>query len=405
MKGANINVTGRARPRLHWIGFALLLWLFAVRIIEVIAADDAPAPLVEAKPPSVTELAESVELITADNAVSEKVPRLIAIDSSLNTRQWAGARELQGRIIEVLAQSGDQRGVAYVRSVFEDNADRRNDAAYALSLCPRADLADWRFMIRSLTVVEGQQAVSVLKTLTRFGQRATKPEWLRHVLLIGLRLEGEDQRHAVRLLEHWTGRHFGPGDQPPAKSLAAFQAWFREKYPNEPDPVLPVDPPDRRWKYAELRSQLERADGKELGDVAQGREVFQKAQCSKCHRKGEFGERLGPDLTTLGWRRQRKEILEAVLYPSHELDEEYPNVSVVTSDGKVLTGMMAAGPRDTVVIMQYDGQMQSLPRKSVEEIRTSRVSNMPENLLETLSLREIKDLFAFLVAGESETQP
>ena len=132
---------------------------------------------------------------------------------------------------------------------------------------------------------------------------------------------------------------------------------------------------------------------------------FKKAKCDRCHRKHDVGERFGPDLTTLGWRRQRKEMLSAILYPSHELNEEYPSVTLLTDDGRVLAGMMAAGPDETVVIVHADGRRTSVPKSEIDEIKPSRISNMPAGLLDSLSINEIQCLFDFLAESDPDAIP
>ena len=55
-------------------------------------------------------------------------------------------------------------------------------------------------------------------------------------------------------------------------------------------------------------------------DASDGRAVFEQ-ECAKCHRFGGMGKDFGPDLTTVANRFTRKDLVEAVLYPSKTISE------------------------------------------------------------------------------------
>ena len=139
--------------------------------------------------------------------------------------------------------------------------------------------------------------------------------------------------------------------------------------------------------------------------VQKGASVYQTAGCQKCHRRGKTGESLGPDLTSLGWRRQRREILHATLYPSHELNEEYPTVTIVLKSGKSLTGILAASAADALAIVSSTGIREEFSRTDVETIVNQKISNMPEAMLEPLNEDEIMSLIAFLSSVEGIPRP
>jgi putative heme-binding domain-containing protein len=139
--------------------------------------------------------------------------------------------------------------------------------------------------------------------------------------------------------------------------------------------------------------------------VKQGELIYQKAGCQKCHKRGKIGEALGPDLTSLGWRRQRREILQATLYPSHELNEEYPTVTVVLKNGKSLTGMMSSSSAESLAVVSSTGIREEFPRTEVEMIVNQKTSNMPDGLLEPLNEAEITSLIAFLTSVDGIPRP
>ena len=255
-------------------------------------------------------------------------------------------------------------------------------------------------MVRSLTVVEGDDAASVMKALQRFRPRANKPQWVRQVILIGLQLKPEQQPAAISLLKHWTGMPRGKGSW----MLTDYQAWFLKEYPDQPAAELPIDAANRKWNLASLQSEIQNLQPTaEL--VTAGEVAYQKAGCQKCHRRGKLGEPFGPDLTSLGWRRQKKEILQAILFPSQELHEEYPSVTVQLKDGRTFSGMLSAGTAETLSVISNKAVREEFPRSDVEAIVNQKISNMPDGMLEPLTLNEIRELFAYLTSIDGVPRP
>lgn len=347
----------------------------------------------DAVDPDVTAAVEAVR----NEPTREAVAALIAIDEEVAERDGSASQKMQAMTLQVLAQSGDGRALDYVRSVFESKTERRDEAAHALSLfClkrPR-NPQDWRYLVRSLPLVEGEQARSVLRALTRFRIRATKAKWLRQAILAGLPLDADGQAEASALLSQWAGTSAKLNGETPM-TLADWQRWFGGKYPEQPAPVLAQDPPNARWKFAELKTRLA-AESLTPERLQHGKAVYEKATCSKCHRKDGFGEQWGPDLSSLGWRLQKKEQLEATMFPSHRLNEEYPTFTVTTKTGKVFNGMMQAAGSGEIRIVASDGKVTVLPRTEIEEAVESNRSSMPDGLLDPLSYEEIRDLFLYL---------
>jgi putative heme-binding domain-containing protein len=157
---------------------------------------------------------------------------------------------------------------------------------------------------------------------------------------------------------------------------------------------LPVDSPTSRYKFAELLEFLETGQGTN-GDPERGAQLFEKAQCIKCHRFGPRGEAMGPDLTNTRQWLQLKQMLEATVFPSQSITDQYETTTIVTTEGQVFSGVVAAAD-GKIVVLQADGKKISLERAEIEESVPSRNSAMPDGLLDPLSLDEIADLFAYL---------
>jgi putative heme-binding domain-containing protein len=330
--------------------------------------------------------------------------RLIMIDLELSTDHSSESRSTCRLILRHLAVSGDDNAAQHVRTVFENEPERRSPAAFAISqaaLQHPSELQDWRLMVRSLPILSLEDAPSVLQALRRYRIRANKSQWVRHVILTGLRLPEDQRGPAVELLRHWTTLPVAPAAP---WSLAEYQEWFRSEYPEAPAATLPVDQPGRRWTMEMLLpAVLETDSTPELS--REGAAVYDKAGCRKCHQRSSPTPAPGPDLTSLGWRRQKFEILQALLHPSQDLHEEYPSVTVQLTDGTQLSGLLQAAPNDLLAIVNNQGERREIPRKDVEFIRNQPVSNMPEGTLEPLTQPEILALMAYLTSIDGVPRP
>ena len=101
-------------------------------------------------------------------------------------------------------------------------------------------------------------------------------------------------------------------------------------------------------------------------------------------------------MTTISKRFQMREILESVVYPSHVISDQYAAKSILTVDGRTFTGLLVPGAEGEVVLLTPGGEKKVLAKDRVDEIVPSRMSAMPEGLLNELTLKEIADLFAYL---------
>jgi putative heme-binding domain-containing protein len=198
---------------------------------------------------------------------------------------------------------------------------------------------------------------------------------------------------AVALVEHWTGQRFYSTGESAGAALDKAQAWFHETYPNSPK-ATPLPTLSGKWDIDDLTRHLRTPTSR--GDAARGAAVYAKANCAKCHRFGETGESHGPDLTSVAKRFSKREILEAILFPSHVVSDQYASKSVRTTDGRVLSGLAAITAEGDVLLRLPTLETVQVPRDEVEDIAQSSVSSMPEKLLDPLTLDEITDLFAYL---------
>jgi len=134
--------------------------------------------------------------------------------------------------------------------------------------------------------------------------------------------------------------------------------------------------------------------GRKRGDAVLGMQIFEKT-CANCHKLHGKGKTIGPDLTGAE-RKDRKKLVFNLVDPNAAIRQQYISYVAVTTDGRVLTGLLADSTPETVSILDAKNKRTRLNRKDIEELRESTVSLMPEKLLEPFTDQQIRDLFAYL---------
>ena len=155
----------------------------------------------------------------------------------------------------------------------------------------------------------------------------------------------------------------------------------------------------KEWKMADLEPALD-----EVGhgrDFEKGRAVFNDAQCIACHRFGNDGGSVGPDLTAVASRFGRRDILESIIEPSKVVSEQYMNTAIRMKSGDVQVGRVVE-ENDADLIMQPNPlapERVTLKKADVQVRSLSKISPMPQGLVDTMSRDEVLDLLAYLEAG------
>ncbi len=134
------------------------------------------------------------------------------------------------------------------------------------------------------------------------------------------------------------------------------------------------------------------------GDPRRGEKLFwsQPNQCGGCHRIGDRGTAVGPDLSTIGKLRSREDLLESLLEPSRRIEPKYATYVAATADGLSLTGLLVSRDERWVVLRDSKGKEGMLAARDVEELRPSRASLMPDGQLAEMTAQEAADLINYL---------
>lgn len=185
-----------------------------------------------------------------------------------------------------------------------------------------------------------------------------------------------------------------------------FVDLFEKTNPPRPLPDLSGLQLVKEWKLEDLEAGLNFEAS--TRDRANGRKVFARALCGRCHRRGPEGGVAGPDLTHVSRRFSRRDLLAEIIDPSRSIAENYQSFVVEMKDGRVLSGQVIPNLdyRDPYLQLALDSlrpdELTRVAKTSVRATRRSPVSLMPAGLLNTFSRNEILDLLAWIELGDEK---
>ena len=157
--------------------------------------------------------------------------------------------------------------------------------------------------------------------------------------------------------------------------------------------------PRREAVIAEMRSFLRKTPG----DAHKARRRSASSAASATRSTAQ-GQEVGPDITLNG-RSSFEQLLSNVFDPSLVIGSSYQARTVLTADGRVLTGLLAEDSPQRVVLKVQGGKLEVIPRDEIEVMKTSPLSLMPEDLEKQLKPQELADLFAFITLDKPPSDP
>jgi len=182
----------------------------------------------------------------------------------------------------------------------------------------------------------------------------------------------------------------------PAHRTLAEQLQFALYPPGVPSDVSRATNSSRPDSDTQWRTALQ--DG---GDAMSGRRVFLQAAtgCVTCHRVRGRGGSVGPDLSAIARSSDRDKLITSILSPSRDVAPGYVQSMVLTTDDAVLSGLITTrGADGSLTLTTAAAASITIPATQIAEIRPTEVSIMPEDLELGLSVKDFRDLLAFLLS-------
>lgn len=322
---------------------------------------------------------------------------LIALDQRLaGGAPSSTAAQARMGIIALLAESGRDDAMDYLRQLWKTDEQRRVDITLGLATQPAGK--NWSYLVASLPILDDTVGLDVVKALSQVPQRPVDARHFRDLLELAQRLGAEGGLAACRLVEFWAGEPVLEGEKDWRSALQRCTHWFEQKWPSETPVAAPrhSDQPAESTGASLQRTLEYLVSHADRGDPGNGRQLFTSARCSQCHRVGTLGESAGPDLTSLATRFSRRETLTAIVHPHEVVPPQYRSTTLLLNDGRVIAGLKTDNGDGTVTVLESSGHKSRISLDEIAEQKTAESSSMPAGLIDRLSLEEINDLFAFL---------
>ena len=137
-------------------------------------------------------------------------------------------------------------------------------------------------------------------------------------------------------------------------------------------------------------------------DFTRGHDMFIAAACQACHRLGNDGGGVGPDLTGAGNRYTLRDLLENIIQPSKVISDQYESTIIELKDGNVITGRITGDETNTLFLATNPSAPNEVTEVKLSDIKSrtvSPVSLMPPSLVNTMNPSEVMDLLAYILSG------
>lgn len=125
-----------------------------------------------------------------------------------------------------------------------------------------------------------------------------------------------------------------------------------------------------------------------------GKEVFTK-HCATCHRIADVGVQVGPDISD-SRTQSPSQLLTNILDPNRAIDSNYFRFVALTVDDQVVEGMIAEETSDAIVLRGQNNSRTVLPRSTIQELKGTGVSLMPDGLEAQIDPQAMADLISYI---------
>ena len=138
-----------------------------------------------------------------------------------------------------------------------------------------------------------------------------------------------------------------------------------------------------------------------------GKAAFNALGCIKCHRFNGAGGGSGPDISGVGNRFQPADLLEAIVMPSKVISDQYQATEIITKKKQVFVGTVSEENDDVVVVRPspLSTATETVKKDQIAERRPSKVSIMPQGLIDVLHEDEVLDLLAYIRSAGDPKDP
>ncbi|MEC9097077.1 MAG: hypothetical protein VX776_10615, partial [Planctomycetota bacterium] len=156
----------------------------------------------------------------------------------------------------------------------------------------------------------------------------------------------------------------------------------------------------KHWKIDDLVTDASNLPAGRSYEV--GKRMFTTATCIQCHRFGNIGGILGPDITGAARRYSPQVLLREIIEPSVQVSDQFKTHSIITLAGKIYQGRILEQDDEQLTVAidpKAPAAVIEIKAGEIDEVLPSQTSMMPLGLLNTLTREEILDLLAYIQSG------
>jgi putative heme-binding domain-containing protein len=158
-------------------------------------------------------------------------------------------------------------------------------------------------------------------------------------------------------------------------------------------PTMRMDPKNA----PEIKTLLSARGDRERGAALMAASAKSDLQCLKCHIVNGQGGQIGPDLSAIGKKASRENLLESILLPSKAIADQYVSWVIETRAGLILTGLITEETADHVLLRDANGKDTRIDKKEVASRAKSPTSLMPADLVGTMTTTDLVDVVEYLL--------
>ena len=170
---------------------------------------------------------------------------------------------------------------------------------------------------------------------------------------------------------------------------------------NNPDPTIRVEAGNYFTRPGSGKIYSIEAISKLGADYAQGKKVF-LTHCASCHKVAAVGNNIGPELTAIGKKLGKPELLDAIINPSASIVFGYEPWLVNTTKGESVYGFLVSENKETIVIKDISGHLHLIAVKAIASKKKQHQSLMPDPVNNGLSVQDLADIAAFLLRQKTQ---
>jgi len=390
----------------------------SIRIVDFIAGDDTPAAgkalldllNLKTSPPVRARAAEALAVhlpgkwaaLSKDGSVSKALQGM------------TGDKGLATEYLTVSAATGNLEALDFAAGIARDNNQTRplrEKAISTLGKLPSENSAKALGLLAREGGPLAGQACSALGELASSRQKTKATEPALNALRGLLEVDSARGPALEALANTRAGTTWLLGEKESGKLQSNLAADAGRLLRNSPyqdlrNKAMVLFPAPGRIDARKLPSAATLATRK--GNAGRGKALLDSSsksdlQCLKCHMVDGRGGQIGPDLSQIGKKASRENLLDSLLTPSKAIADQYLVHAVSTSKGQAISGLLVEENAEALVLRDANGKDHRIPKKEIDERTRLQESIMPANLVAYMTEDDLLDICEHLLTLKSAT--